>query len=334
MIKYDNEYYNNVIKKYKYDLVDDLFLNNCNLNINHKWLCSYNLKPFIKGYNKNKKQLVIMGIGINGIPHFGTVSQMLKAIYLQKQGMKVQIILGDLDVYGARSKSLFETNKLVIKYKKFLINLGFDETKGIIRNQYDYPEIIRTSFLLSSCIKDNDFEEIEEDINDLYKTERVYTGMNFNVKQSIALMFADFIYPGFVEKYDNVLIISGIDEHGYVWKADEIRRRMGIKMSISGLYSKMMRGLNEYPKMSKNIPQSNIDLSISKKELTEIMNFEKFNYCDADNSFIYQLMCHVSFYDNDKLKLLKQHCNSKSEEWENDVKNYINDLYNICKLWR
>ena len=104
MIKYDNKYYDNIVNKYNYELVDNLPKEN--FGINNKWYCSYNLKPFLDGISTNKKQLVIMGIGINGVPHIGTVSQMLKAIYLQKQGFNVQIILGDLDVYGARAKSL------------------------------------------------------------------------------------------------------------------------------------------------------------------------------------------------------------------------------------
>lgn len=333
MIKYDDKYYNNVIKKYNYELVESLPKKNC-LDINSKWYCSYNIKPFLDGIGTNKKQLVIMGMGINGIPHIGTLSQMLKAIYLQKQGLNVQIILGDLDVYGARGKNLKDINKLIIKYKSFLVKLGFDETKGKIRNQYDYPEIIRTSFLLSSFIKDYDFEEIEEDINDLYKTEKVYIGMNFNVKQSISLMFADFIHPGLIEGFNNVLIISGLDEHGYVWKANEIRKRMGINMTISGLYSKMIRGLNDYPKMSKSIPNSNIDVSCTKKELKKILSYEDFNYNNAENSFVYQLMCNVSFYDEKKLCELKKDCNDKNDKWKEDIENYINDLYKICKLWR
>lgn len=333
MIKYDNKYYDNIVSKYNYELVETI-PKNVKIDVSSKWYCAYNIKSFLDGIGTDKKQLVIMGMGINGIPHIGTISQMLKAIYLQKQGLNVQIILGDLDVYGARAKSLKEINKLIVKYKKFLIELGFDETKGKIRNQYDYPEIIRTSFLLSSSIRDKDFEEIEEDINDLYKTERVYTGMDFNVKQSISLMFADFIHPGFIDDFDNVLIMSGIDEHGYVWKTDEIRKRMGIKMTISGLYSKMMRGLNDYPKMSKSIPSSNIDLSCTKDELKKILTYEDFNYDNAENSFVYQLMCYVSFYDNEKLNKLKKDCNDKGNKWKEDVKNYINDLYKICKLWR
>lgn len=333
MIKYDNKYYNNIVSKYNYELVESLCKKN-NLDISSKWYCSYNIKPFLDDIGTNKKQLVIMGIGINGIPHVGTVSQMLNAIYLQKQGFNVQIILGDLDVYGARNKSLKEIKKLIIKYKRFLVKLGFDETKGKIRNQYDYPEIIRTSFLLSNYIKEQDFEEIEEDINDLYKTEKVYTGMGFNVKQSISLMFADFIHPGLVDGFDNVLVISGIDEHGYVWKADEIRRRMGINMTISGLYSKMMRGLDDYPKMSKSIPNSNINLSCTKIELEKILTYEDYNYDNAENSFVYQLMRYVSFYDEEKLNELKKDCNDKSDKWKEDIENYINDLYKICKLWR
>ncbi len=332
MIKYDNKYYDNIVSKYNYELVESLPRKGI-FNINSKWYCSYNIKPFLDGIVTNKKQLVIMGIGINGVPHIGTVSQMLRAIYLQKQGFNVQIILGDLDVYGARTKSLKDINKLTIKYKKFLKKLGFDETKGKIRNQYDHPEIIRTSFLLSRCIKDRDFEEIEEDINSLYKAERVYTGMSFNVKQSISLMFADFIHPGLIEGVDNVLIISGIDEHGYVWKADEIRKKMGVNMTISGLYSKMMSGINDYPKMSKSIPNSSIDLLCTKDELRKLLTYENFDYNNAENSFVYQLMCYASFYDEEKLSKLKKDCDDKNDKWKEDVENYINDLYKICKLW-
>ena len=333
MIKYDNKYYEIVIEKFKYDYVTN-FLNIDSNVIDRNWICSYNLNEFIDGFKNGNSHLIIMGMGINGVPHMGTVSQMLKAIYLQKMGFNVQIVLGDLDVYGARSKPLEEIRILVNKYKSFLINLGFDTTKGIIRNQFDFPEIIRTSFLLARCINDKDFEEIEEDINELYKTERVYQGMDFSVKQSISLMFADFIHPGLFDKVDNVLVISGIDEHGYVYKADEIRKRMGIKMSISGLYSKMMRGLNDYPKMSKSIPLSSISLSSSKNELRKLLLHEKFDYTDSTDSFVYQLMKYVSFYDTKTLNVLKKHCDNKSEKWLLDIENYVDDLYNICKMWR
>lgn len=333
MIKYDNKYYEKIMKNYKYDKIQP-FLSVDKFNAEKNWLCSYNLNDFINGNQKNEKCLIIMGIGINGVPHLGTVSQMLKAIYLQKCGFNVQIILGDLDVYGARSTSLKKVNKLVKKYKQFIVSLGFDEQKGEIRDQFNHPEILKTSFILSSVIRDRDFDEIEEEINELYKTERVYEGMDYNVKQAISLMFADFIHPGFVDDYKHVLIISGIDEHGYVWKANEIRKRMDIDMTISGLYSKMLRGLNEYPKMSKSILNSNIDLSISKASLKKILISEKNNYKDSSDCFVYQLMTNISLYDEQYLKKIKSDCLNKDQEWDIDVDKYIEDLYKLCCLWR
>jgi len=333
MIKYDNNYYKKLINRYEYDDID-AFLNISKISAKNKWLCSYNLNSFITGYKNNEQCLIIMGIGINGVPHMGTVSQILKAIYLQKMGFDVEIILGDLDVYGARSKTMKEISEIITKYRNFIISMGFDVSKGILRNQYDYDDIIKTSFLLSSVINDNDFNEIEEEINQLYKDKKVYKGMDFSVKQSISLMFADFIHPGFFQKYKHVLIMSGIDEHGYVWKANEIKNRMKIDMSISGLYSKMLKGLKDYPKMSKSLLDSTLNLEISKKDLSEIILSEKDNYNNSDDSFVYQLILNVSLYDDKYLEEIKHNCNLKNKLWDENKKMYINDLYNICKKWK
>lgn len=327
MIKYDDEYYKKIIKKYKYKKINE-FLSIDKKDLKNKWFCSYNLDSFIEGVKLNEKSLVIMGIGINDIPHLGTISQIMRAIFLQKQGLTVQIILGDLDVYGARSKSLEEINKLLDNYKRFIISLGFDIDKGIIRNQYDHDDIIKTSFLLSSVITDKDFIEIEEDINNLYKEEQVYCGMNFNVKQAISLMFADFIHPGYIDEYKHVLIMSGIDEHGYVWKADEIKNKMGINMTISGLYSKMLKGLNQYPKMSKSLSNSTINPKTSYNEIKNII----LNNQTIDD-FIFEMMLNVSNYDSLKISKINKNYKLKNELWELDKINYIEDLYNICQKW-
>ena len=45
-------------------------------------------------------------------------------------------------------------------------------------------------------------------------------------------------------------------------------------------------------------------------------------------------MQNVSFYDNDYLKKVKANCDLKNEEWIKNVKKYIDDLYEICNLWR
>ena len=324
-MKYDNKYYNDIICKNKYSYTKD---SNLNLEFTRRWICSYNLDAFMNGFKNKEKCLIIMGIGINGTPHLGTLSQLINAIYLQKQGYRVQIILGDLDVYGARSLELREINKLVKKYKKFIINLGFDIKKGILRTQYESNNVLKTQYLISNKIKDEDFYEIEEDINQIYKEEKVYKGMNFNVKQSIALMFADFLHPIINDGYSHVLITSGIDEHGYVWKANEILSRLDTTGTVSGIFTDILPGLNKYPKMSKSLKTSTIDLDMNKNDIKKIiMN-------DELDSLAIRLIDKVSFYDADKINKIKENYNNGGIDWINDKLEYVDVLYNICKKWR
>ena len=131
MIKFDDEYYKSVINKYGYNAMDfkpiDFSLSNISSDVmKEKWLCHYKAEKFVKGVN-NKKQIITTGIGLSGTPHMGTLSQILRAIFLQKAGFEVQFVLGDLDSYNARNQSLEVLKERADKYTKFIKKLGFDE---------------------------------------------------------------------------------------------------------------------------------------------------------------------------------------------------------------
>ena len=174
MIKYDDKYYDKVINTYEdYEYIKQLPKLE-DEEVTRRWIDAYNIKPFKDGIKKKEKVIFTMGIGINSIPHLGTIMQIL---YLQKKGYKVQIVLGDLDVYGARDTSFKEINKHVNKYKNFIIDLGFNPNKGILRTQSERPDINQTAYLISNYVNDPDFYETEEDINNLYKKEKKYKGI-------------------------------------------------------------------------------------------------------------------------------------------------------------
>ena len=324
-MKYNSEYYKKIIYKNKYSYLKEY---NKELGFAKKWLCSFNLDKFISGIKKNEKCLIIMGIGINGTPHLGTLYQIINAIYLQKKGYKVQIILGDLDVYSARLLDLKKINNLVKKYQKFIINLGFDIEKGILRTQYERDDILKTQYLISNKIENNDFYEIEEEINGIYKKEKVYNGMRFCVKQSIALMFADFIDPIIKNEYEHVLVTSGIDEHGYVKKANDILNRINKSGTISGLFTEILPGLNEYPKMCKSLKKSTIDLDMKKSDIKKIIMNEKLDF------LVINLIEKVSFYSEAIINKIKEDYNNEKKEWNNNKLQYVDELYEICKKWR
>ncbi len=338
MVKFDDEYYKEVIRKYNYNAMDfkpiDFDLKSISKEVmKEKWLCHYKAERFVEGLKTNKKQIVTTGIGLSGTPHIGTLSQILRAIFLQKAGFEVQFVLGDLDSYNARNQSLDVLEERVKKYSNFIKRLGFDSSKGILRNQLDHNEILQTAYLISNCLTDEDFMAAEEDLSELYKSRKIYNGIDFKVKQAILLMVADFISLGTLNNYDNVLVMLGLEEHLYVQIAQKVVDRMNLNISVGALYSRIIKGLNGFPKMSKSIPGSAITVDMSYDEIYNLIVNGKDIYSIPDESTVFQMMSAVSYYSVEELKELREKCIQGGKEWECEKKKYARVLTNICKEW-
>lgn len=263
----------------------------------------------------------------------GTLSQILRAIFLQKNGLKVQIVLGDLDSYNARNQPLEVVLERAEMYKEFIKKLGFDDTKGILRSQYNNEEILKTAYLISKVLKDKDFKEAEEDLSELYQKKGIYPGIEFPVKQAILLMTADFIHLGKVDGYSNVLITLGLEEHLYVQIANKVVDRMNYPFTISSMYSRIIKGFNGYPKMSKSIPESSITVNMSYEKMYDMIMNQEGDYESPMDSVVYQMMCAVSYYSPDDLDELYEICRQKGEKWQESKKQYVSMLFEICNKW-
>ena len=338
MLKFDDNYYRKVMKEHHYDPMEfcpiDFNLNHIDSrNLQYKWLWHYKGNAFADSLNKGNKCIVTTGIGLSGTPHLGTLSQILRAIFLQKNGLKVQIVLGDLDSYNARNQPLDVVLKRAEKYADFIQKLGFDTEKGILRSQYNHEEILKTAYLISKVLKDQDFYDAEEDLSDLYKKKGIYPGIEFPVKQAILLMTADFIHLGKVDGYSNILVTLGLEEHLYVQIANKVVSRMKYPFKVSSMYSRIIKGFNGYPKMSKSIPESSIRVDMSYKEMYDKRMNEEGEYVSPLDSVVYQMMCAVSYYSPDELDRLFEECKQGGTEWINSKKTYVNMLYEICNKW-
>lgn len=335
MLKFDNEYYQKVVKRYGYMFCNELVnpLEGFTMKEMSNWLCAYNLNNDISKEITTRNTLVIMGVGVNKEPHIGTISQILRAIYFQNRGYDVQVILGDLDSYNARTSQIEYVKKSVEKYRRFIIGLGFDDYRGTIRNQLDHEEVMKTAFIIASKVKDSDFSDVEEDLSEYYKEQGIYAGIEFPVKQAILLMFADFIHNGFKNKYKHIIVLSGIDEHTYVPKADEIAQRMGIDMTISGLFSSIIKGFNNQPKMSKSLGDSSIWSNMSRKEIEDLILNTTDEYLTYEDSIVYQLMAATLQYTVPQLETIAKICQDNSSEWLTEKRKFAQELFKICNIW-
>lgn len=147
-MEFDKKYYNKVIRENNYNPLEFKMMETSFFGIpadimKQKWLCHSG----IDCVNSKSNLIITTGVGLSGIPHMGTLSQILRIIFLQKQGFNVQLVLGDLDSYNARGKTLSEVIELSKKYKEFINKLGFDDKLGILRNQLEYQEINQCAYL-------------------------------------------------------------------------------------------------------------------------------------------------------------------------------------------
>ena len=335
MLRYDKFYYQDIVERFGYKFCNEMtdLLPGFSFEEMQNWLCGYNLNTEIVHGISNENTLVILGIGTNNVPHIGTISQILRGIYFQKKGYKVQIILGDIDSYNSRSSSIVSVTESVKKYANFVKNLGFDTNLGIIRNQIDHTEVMKTAFLISPKVRDEDFQDVEESIYQYYKESGIYSGMSFAVKQAILLMFSDFIHEGFIGNYKNIIVLSGIDEHPYVPKANDIARRLDLDVNICGLFSSIIKGVNGQPKMSKSLRDSSITADMTEEDIIKIITQLPEEAVNHNDSMVYQLMCHVLLYDSKTLNIFATHCDSSPVMWAKDKVDFAHVLSSICEKW-
>ena len=334
-ISFDEDYYKTTILKHGYNPIDfsplDFEFHSIPSKVmSNKWLCHSGI-DYISTVDET---IITTGVGMSGAPHMGTLSQILRIIFLQKSGFKVQMVLGDLDAYNARNKSIEEVSALSKKYYDFIVKLGFDVNKGVLRTQHECLEILHTSYLASKYVSDQDFLDTEEDLSELYIEKKIYAGITFPVKQAILLMVSDFIHLGTKDGYKNVIVMLGLEEHQYVLLARKVIDAMKLPISIYGLYSKIIKGLNGYPKMSKSIRESTISVDMPAETIRSLILEQPDDFNNPSDSVVFQLMSSVSFYDSEELTKLYQYCEEKGNEWFRAKKDYAEMLVEICQLWR
>ncbi|MBW9324563.1 hypothetical protein FG877_13605 [Enterococcus casseliflavus] len=281
-----------------------------------------------------RKTIITTGIGMSGIPHLGTVSQILNIIKLQNIGFKTQLVLGDLDAYNSRNKTYKEVEILTQKYLKLSAFLGYDFSNGIIRSQSDNLNVFRTVYKISKYVSDQDFFFHKEELTEVYKTAGVYNEIDFGIKQSITLMLGDFFSLFFDDNYSDVVVMLGIEESKYVDFAKKIQSRMNTEYEKSdnnfhALYSGLIKGFNDFPKMSKSLNGSSIDLMSPVDDI-----YSKFFESTDSNHTIFSIIEQLMDYTPIELNRIKSCLSEKNEEWEEYKLECYNFILGLVNFWK
>jgi tryptophanyl-tRNA synthetase len=342
-MEFNDRYYQSIISFYNYDPIE---VDMVNFSIGEmdksellsQWLCHYQGKEFAKKFHQGKKCIVTTGFGLSGPPHIGTISQIMKAIRLQRKRIPVQIVLGDLDAVNGKSIDYSYTQELVGKYRDFIINLGFKEEQGsILRSQSEMLGVLKTAYLIGHEIDDEMFENTEEDLHEFYsKRGKVDPTMSYRRKLSLNLMIADFI-DLFWDGYKAVLVYLGIDEHRYVLMAnkvlDRIKKNNGYSnVCLSSMYSPIIKGFNGYPKMSKSFPESGINVNTNPDKVMSMILDEK-GSVDPEENVVCQMLSSVSYFSIAEISSAWQSCKENNGDWVKWKRSYAEQLIDILDKW-
>lgn len=334
-------YYEAVIKKQGYNLdvfegFGEDFLSLGREELMATFLCHQGLYDF---RDSNGDKSVLTGFGLSGTPHLGTLSQVYRTGLLNEAGVHAEVILGDLDAYNGKQTALAKTRLLADQYKRFIVRSNIlDPDNSRVRNQFDSPEVVRTSYLLGRYITDEQFEGAQEDLHAFYAEQgKVDRNMSYRRRLSLNLMIADFFDLG--QTHPDVLVMLGLDEHQYVKVAQELSKVVneetaGLKpVRVHSIYTPIIRGLKGYPKMSKSFPDSNIDMSMGFDEINEALQTEPDLFEEPEDSIVYQIGAGIGTGNEITLAELKAEAGKKDKHWAEAKTLIARRIAGFSRIW-
>jgi tryptophanyl-tRNA synthetase len=345
---FDRQYYDAVMKEFNYDSLEfeeiSFALGSLSKeDLQRQWLCHMNGASFATALNQGRPCIAATGFGLSGIPHMGTLSQILRAIRLQRSGVPVQVVLGDLDAYNGKNVSLERASELAERYRRFILNLGFSDTQpSRLRSQLNSLTTLQLAYLIGHHMDDKMFNEAEEDLHDFYAEKgKVDYGMTYRRKLSLNLMIADFLELICSNNFDSVLVVLGIDEHKYVNFGLQTLRKVAEESpttfsgkNYSAMYSGIIRGFHGYPKMSKSFPESGITVDMSYSEIANLIAYGETVTPLPETNVVYQMIASVSLYDSERISEAHTACLKQSKEWKEIKHEYAKHLSELCQQWR
>lgn len=346
-ISFDDQYYQNLMRAFGYSPIEfepisfslgDLARD----DLQRQWLCHMDGTGFADMLQGGKWATVTTGFGLSGVPHMGTLAQILKAIRLQEAGVPVQIVLGDLDAYNGKNIELSYTRELAERYAQFIQALGFTNAwPSRLRNQHDTLSTLRTAYLLGHDLSDADLESAEEDLHGFYSDQnKVDRGMTYRRKLSLNLMVADFIELLSNDGFDAIQVSLGIDEHKYVCLGRTLfNRQKGQDAGLTGkvysaMYSSIIRGFNGFPKMSKSFPESGLSVSTPLDEIRRTIQHGETVTPYPETNVVFQMIASVSRFSNDRIREAHEECRRRSKRWDLIKLDYAEHLHGLCRHWR
>ncbi|WP_232687906.1 hypothetical protein [Halobacterium zhouii] len=286
----------------------------------------------------------IASAGLTGTPHVGTVAQMFAVKRLNEAGFDTEFLVADYEKYAGSGRDLDVVRELADDYATFLDRIGYE---GDVRTQYDAEGVMHTAFRLAPWFEfENDLEidhELtpwEAELDQAYEADQIEHedasgSTQFARRMTGLLCLADFVHPTLAEGYDQAVFVLGIDEHALDIFNRHYLGKTPFEPAFEGLFTRMVPGLDGYPKMSKTIPGSAIKMDMPPEEVRRLVRrtANTDGTASTSESAVYQMMSLVSEYDAGRLEELETACRKGGAAWDAACAEYAEYLAGLAAKW-
>lgn len=306
--------------------------------LNEKFLCQDQADCF-NDVTPDKAHIVT-GFGPTNAPTGGTLSVILKARSLmQETGVDMTIIISNVGAWCSRQVSPHVIGYYTARFLDFIEALGIAR-RGVSLRTHEDVDILAIAGLLTRFLTAVDFEENKEATTELYGKLGLL-GNQFGVWTDTAYTVADIVEPILRRDKQRVLVLAGIEESYFTELARIGLRRMeeqfpGVFLkepaAVGAMYTRLIGGLHPYPKMSKSIPASAINLENSETELIEkILRGPKEN-----DAILLQMMVLASDWSAatlNEVRLAFERRHADSRDWDEHKQSYFEYFRGLKRTW-
>jgi tryptophanyl-tRNA synthetase len=296
------------------------------------------------------------GVSVTGPPHVGTLGQMQTAIALQDAGFDVHFLVADMEPYSTDGYALDVVRERARRFVSFVEALGFDPEQGRLRTQYGAPDVMHTAYRLSryadpdadgarSNLESTAWEDANRDAYDADGVNAPDLGESdmpddwepsqFTRRMDGFLMVADMLHPIVADDYPANCIVMGADERSLRPMVEGVRERCGTDGSLHALYTRLVPGLNDYPKLSRRIPESRFTLADDPDGIADVIRSEEPAGGDAPvDDVVFEMMRLASAEPIEQIDAWRDGYESGGDAWADARAAFADEIREYARTWQ
>lgn len=148
------------------------------------------------------------------------------------------------------------------------------------------------------------------------------------------LMVADMLHPLVAGGYDANCIVMGADELGLKPMVEGVRERCPTDGTLHALYTRLIPGLDGYPKLSRRLPDSRFTLDDDPEDVRAAVRGDPDAPWTVDDDVVVEMMRLASAESAEQVTAWRHARHADEDAWRAARAAFANELAGYARDWQ